>query len=166
MKLETNVVVNAPARSAWSVLAEHFADLDEWSTSVDESWLDGKLGVGAVRTWVSSTPLGPIPPSIVSERLLHFDRAALELAYAAETGLPQCISRVVNRWRVAPLSSNSCRIINRLEVQLVWWARPLAPLLRRALLAPVETFTEDLTKTIGGGGALCKPRQRRPMTAT
>ncbi len=152
MEIHCTILIDAPATEAWSVLGEHFASIGDWAASITASSLDGALGVGATRT-CSSKGFGPFPGGEFSEVLTHFDPKSMAFSYRAVTGMPWFVSRAQNRWTVEALRENQCCVHSRATLELLWWMRPLGPILQRMMRASLRGFTEELQYRVLHGSA-------------
>jgi hypothetical protein len=90
MKIQSHVMVNAPASQAWDVLGEQFAEIGTWTTAIQFSTLEGGLQVGGVRH-CHIAAFGPVPQGVIKEQLLEFDREKKFLVYNAFAGMPKFI---------------------------------------------------------------------------
>ena len=68
MELRREVEVAATVDEAWAVLGEQFGEIAAWTNAILASSLEGKLGVGAVRT-CTIEGFGPFKEGAVKERL-------------------------------------------------------------------------------------------------
>ena len=150
MEMHSDFVVNAPAEQAWHVIGEMFADIGEWTCSIQRSWLDGELGVGAVRS-CESPGFGPFKPGVYSEKLTQFDPEAMAFTYVATEGMPWITTLAMNRWSVEAIDENRCRVRSHATLELLWWLRPLAPLLRLATKKPLREVGEELIHRVEKG---------------
>jgi hypothetical protein len=136
MNFENTLTLRAPAHVAWQVIGERFGDLS-WTQSITHVDLDLGMGdvlqEGAKRVCTSSRSFGPFAPPVLHEQLLHLDRDAMQLTYAAVEGLPSMMKEARNAWTVVPLSDDTCRVESRVTTKMAWWARPLSGLLAQAV---------------------------------
>lgn len=129
------------ADDAWYVLGERFDDVT-WTSQIDESWLDGELGVGAERVC-------RFEPNMFSktgearERLIRFDRDAKALAYEI-VDLPGVMTKGINRWTITPLGPDRCRIASHATCEFTPWIAWLNPVLRLMLKRMGRQFIADL----------------------
>jgi len=79
-------------------VGERFGRIGEWASAITESVMDGRPGVGRVRT-CQVAGFGPIAAGVIQERLVDFDPEARSLSYeaAGDAG--------INRARRQPLVS-------------------------------------------------------------
>jgi hypothetical protein len=115
MKMRAEIVISAPAGDTWRVVGERFGEISEWASPITGSAMDGPPAAGQVRT-CHVAGFGPVPPAVISERLLHVDPQARSLSYEAVSGMPGFIRRAVSRWsgrcargRAGPARSGSAR---------------------------------------------------------
>jgi len=163
MQYVMQIEIDAPARAAWVVLGEQFGQVAQWTSTLDQSWLEGELGPGATRVCRSSQSFGPFPPSTVTERLLQYDPAAMELRYEATQGIPAVFREATNHWRVEAMGDARCRVVSTARVRLAWWALPLAPLMRVMMKAPMRAFELEVRRAVEQQLAAAGPD---PSTAT
>ena len=132
MDLRVEVLVNAPARAAWAVLGERFADIGDWAAPITASSLEGALGHGAVRT-CHTARFGPVPAGAIKEQLLDFDPDSMSFAYEAIDGMPGFMADAVNRWSVLPLDDQRCLVRTHATLTLRGPAALLGFILKRKL---------------------------------
>lgn len=118
--------IGASAEAVWRVVGERFGDLT-WSDGIDDSHLEGELGVGGVRV-CRFPPNAFSREGLVRERLTEFDREARVLAYVAEN-VPGVMRTASNRWTVVPLGPERCRVEMRATIELRGIFGLFAPLL-------------------------------------
>jgi len=87
MELRAEVIINAPAQTAWAVLGEQFGDIGTWAGPIVRSSVDSQPGPGTVRT-CQIARFGPFSAAIIRERLVEFDPEAMSLAYESAEGMP------------------------------------------------------------------------------
>ena len=148
MQYVTEIEIDAPARAAWEVLGERFGAIAEWVGTLDESRLVGELGPGAQRVCRSSRSFGPFPAAVVTERLTHYDPAAMELRYEATKGIPAMFRHAGNHWRIETRGDTHCRVVSTASFRLAWWAMPLALVMRAMMRGPMSTFETDLRRAV------------------
>ena len=118
--------IEASAEDVWRVVGERFGDLT-WSEGIDDSHLEGELGVGGVRV-CRFQPNAFSREGLVRERLTEFDRDGRVLAYVAEN-IPGVMRSASNRWTIVPLGPERCRVEMRANIELRGIFGLLAPLL-------------------------------------
>jgi hypothetical protein len=150
MDLRLEVVVNAPARAAWAVLGERFADIGEWATPITASSLEGELGRGAVRT-CHTTRFGPVPAGTIKERLIEYDPASMSFAYEAVDGMPGFFARLTNHWSVHPLDDKRCLVRTNATVDLRGPAALLGFVLKRKLQTDGARVLDELRHRVEHG---------------
>ena len=94
----TNVhIINAPAADVWDLMGERFADIGDWSDTVEASSLDGPLGTGATRT----CKLKPTPAGLdtIEETLTAFDRNRQHFAFEIHEACIECLDYRGSRCR-------------------------------------------------------------------
>ena len=148
MKYVTEVIVNAPAIAAWTVLGERFGALESWTSTIAHTTLDGELQVGVARTCESTQQFGPFPPATVTERLTLFDREQMEFRYEATQGIPRFVKHATNHWRIEPIGTDRCRVTSTAEVRFTWWATVLAPLFPAMIRGDMHKLSEELRVAI------------------
>jgi hypothetical protein len=156
MDMHTKFVINAPAQDAWQVLGRDFATIGQWASSIPSSHLEGELSVGAVRT-CQSEGFGPFPGGDFKEELIQFDQDAMAFTYKGTEGMPWFMLSARNAWSVEPLGPEKCCVHSRASIVLVWWMRPLGPLLLAMMRGGMKDFGDDLTHQIEQG----KPHPRK-----
>lgn len=163
MDLRLEIVVNAPARAAWEVLGERFADIGEWASPITSSSLDGAPRVGAVRT-CHTLRIGPIPAGTIKERLIEYDPASMSFAYEAVDGMPGFIKRAANAWSVHPLDDERCLVRAGATVALRGPAALLGFLLKRKLQSDGARVLDELRHRIEHGRP--HPRKMKSMATS
>lgn len=161
MDMHTEAIVDAPAARAWKVLGEEFGSIGLWSTAVDSSHVSGEVDVGAVRT-CEIARTGPFSGRF-TEELTLYDPEAMAFTYVATSGLPRFMTTAMNRWTIEALDGQRCRVRSRATLALVWWMRPLGPLMRWAMRRDMHRFVEEMRHRIEQGSV--HPRKRLALTA-
>ncbi len=143
MKIVTERVVDVPADAAWDLMGERFGDIGHWASAVRASYVEGELGVGAIRT-CDLTP-SPAASGTISERLTRFDRTRQALTYEVTSGMPGFVRFAENAWSIESLGSGKSRIRSVITLRIAWWMKPMAPMMKmqfgkliRGLIAEVE----------------------------
>ncbi len=150
MNLRSEVFVNAPARAAWAVLGERFADIGEWAVPITAWSLEGTQGRGAVRT-CHAARFGPVPAGTITERLLDFDPHAMSFAYEAIGGMPGSIADAVNHWSVHPLDGQRCLARTHATLTVRGPAAMLAFILKRKLQTDGARVLDELRHWVEHG---------------
>ncbi|MEM6533849.1 MAG: SRPBCC family protein [Myxococcota bacterium] len=143
MKIYEHIVVDASVSDLWKVLGERFADVSDWTESVTESYLDGPLTAGAVRT-CHLKPTGPLAGGIVTEELTHFMPASHSLTYQVRSGLPGFIGHLTNAWSIQELSGRRARVQSVITLRVAWWMTPLALLVKMQMRRAIRGFLKEL----------------------
>ena len=107
MELRAEVVINAPAQSAWAVVGEQFGEIGQWAAPIECSSLDSPPGRGAIRT-CQIIQFGPFRAGTIKERLIEFDPTAMTCTYESAEGMPAFVSKAVNTWSVHTESATRC----------------------------------------------------------
>lgn len=159
--------IDAPAASAWDLLANRFGDVALYASGVRAASVDGPVGVGCTRT-CTSEPFGPFASADVTERLVEFDPQGMGFTYVAGGELPAFIPSSRNRWKVEVVGSDTCRVWCHASVDLLWWATPFAPALAASIARAVDTFGADLRGRLVAPAAdpVSGGRQVRPRVHT
>ncbi len=152
MKIRTRFEINASAAQAWTVLADHFGDVYQWAGAVRQSKLDRPTGLDAIRT-CSIAGFGPIGESEISERITEYDPQLRLLSYRVESGLPPMMAGARNRWQVVADGSERCVVTSEADLRLVWWMRPLSPLIKLRLSADLRQIGEEFRHRVEHGVA-------------
>jgi Polyketide cyclase / dehydrase and lipid transport len=163
MELHTQIVIEAPAASAWAVLGQGFGEIGEWAAPIASSTLDGELGVGAVRT-CSVAGFGPVAPGIVHERLTTFEPERMTLEYEAVGGLPSFMARAVNRLSVAALGERRCQVRSDAMVTLRGPLRLASALFKWQIQLNARRVLQELRHQVEHGRA--HPRKARSVTVS
>jgi hypothetical protein len=143
MKMRAELVINAGAEDAWTVVGERFGEIAEWASAITESVIDGPPCVGRVRT-CQVAGFGPVAAGVVAERLIEFDPDARSLSYEAAAGLPWFIAGAVSRWSVHAGPGSTCTVRIRATLTLRRAARPLSPAVRWRMRAGTRRVLAEL----------------------
>ena len=148
MQLSSTHIINAPAGAVWSLMGERFADIGEWSETVESSSLDGPLQVGSTRT----CKLKPTPAGLdtIQETLTAFDHQRQHFAFDIVTGLPSFMARVSSAWTIEELDSERTRARNELSIEVKWWMRPMLPLIGRQFQKTIKLFIAEIEAAARG----------------
>jgi hypothetical protein len=117
MDLRGELIVNALARQAWTILCERFADIGEWAAPITASRRARKPRVGGART-CHTARFGPVPAGTIQERLIVYDPDAMSLTCEAIDGMPSFFERAINRWSMHPLDDERCLVRTHATVTL------------------------------------------------
>lgn len=142
--------MDAPASAAWVVLGEAFGDVADWTSTLRASSLDGPVEVGSTRT-CEVEAFGPFAPRRLTEELIEFDERSMRFTYIARSGLPPVIRAAKNRWSVEHTAEGRCRARSHISIDLVWWAAPLAPLMRWSMRSGITEVGRELRDRVEGG---------------
>ena len=118
MKITVSSDVRLPANDVWRFAAERFGDTGLWAARLDSSHLAGELGVGATRVCRAGD-------DVTEEQIIAYDPDAMTLTYR-QVNPPSIVARATNSWSVTARSPSTSQLAMRVELDLVWWARPLA----------------------------------------
>ncbi len=151
MDMHTQIFIGVSAANAWQLLADKFGDIGDYVTVMHGSSVDRTPGVGAVRTCNFGRG------QQATEVLTEFDPDAMVFTYAATSGLPRSILEAKNCWSVEALGPNRCCVHSRAHMHLVWWLRPLAPLMRVSMRPMMKRIGEELSFALEQG----KPHPRK-----
>ena len=158
MEIVTKRQMNPSVSDVWNLLGERFADIGQWSNSVERSHLDGPLGHGAVRTCeLKPTPGGP---ERIQERITLFDRDNRALNYLILSGLPGFMRRVENAWTVEAKAGQTL-VTSTLSIALAWWMLPMAPMIRRQFSKTISGFMDGMKPTLCDSRARLSPDHGR-----
>jgi len=150
MELYKEIVVNAPAATAWAILGEQFGQIAAWAAPITASSLEGEPRIGAVRT-CHIARFGPVAPGAIKERLIAFDAQAKSFAYEAVEGMPGFIGRAVNRWSVHARDEKSCIVRTHATLTLRGPAALLGILLKWKMQVDGGRVIEELQHFIERG---------------
>jgi hypothetical protein len=143
MDIREEVVINAPAPAAWAVLGERFGHIADWAAPITASSIESEPGVGAVRT-CHIAGFGPVKPGVIKERLVAFDPETMSFAYDAVEGMPDYVTRAVNRWFVYPRGNSSCVVRAHATLELRGAIRALSFLLKLRMQTDGARVLDDL----------------------
>jgi hypothetical protein len=150
MQLRAEVQIGAPPEVAWDVVGDQFGRVGEWACPISESSIDGRPGVGAVRTCRVSG-FGPVGAGVIAERLTVFDQAGRRLEYEAARGMPAFVARAASRWSVHPRLDQACVVRVHASVALRPWAWALGPLLWWRIRGQSRRVLEELAYRVETG---------------
>ncbi|GLR70206.1 SRPBCC family protein [Agaribacter marinus] len=163
MHLRNEIPVSVSSKRAWEVMGEEFGNIGLWVASLESSHLVGDLGVGAHRV-CNGLGFGPFPPSIVKEKLVHFDPQKREFSYELTEGNPWFITHARNNWTITSVDENNSIIKAHAVVDIIWFMRPLAWVLPALLKKQLALFTEELSYFIESGNI--HPRKQQVLGNT
>jgi len=150
MDVRHEVMVDAPAATAWQVLGKGFGAICEWMPNMTSSEMQGELRAGGERV-CRSAGWGPFPAGEVVEELLLFDEDAMEFAYVARSGLPWFIEHGENHWTIAPAGEDRCVVRMHGQLRTVWWLRWFAPLMVLGMRGAMAKMDEEMKHMIEKG---------------
>jgi hypothetical protein len=143
VELRAQVVISAPAQSAWAVVGEQFGDIGQWAAPIVRSWVDSQPGPGAVRTCQIAN-FGPFPAGTIKERLIQFDPNAMAFTYESAEGMPTFVSKAINRWSVQPETATRCVVRTHTTLTLRGPVRLLEMFLRLKLRTDGARVLDEL----------------------
>lgn len=123
MKIHAELALSAPAEDTWAVVGERFGEIGDWASPITRSAMDGPPAAGRVRT-CHVAGFGPVPPGVITERLLRFDPQTMTLSYEAVGGMPGFIRRAVSHWSVHQTQDGGSAVRISAPVTLRPAARP------------------------------------------
>ena len=153
----TNVhTINAPAAAVWELMGERFAEIGEWSDTVEASSLEGPLAAGSTRT----CKLKPTPAGLdtIQETLTAFDRNRQHFAFDIVTGLPGFMKRVSSAWTIEVLDEQRTRATNVLTIEVAWWMRPMLPMIGRQFKNTIKMFIGEIEQAALRPMSVVEPR--------
>ena len=162
MELQAELIINAPARVAWTVLGQGFGKICEWAAPIVASSLEGELGPGAVRI-CHTARFGPVAGGVIKERLLAFDADSMSFTYESIAGMPKFIERATNKWSIHAVDEGRCIVRTHAFVRLRGPMVLLSFLLRRSFHAGGARVLEELRHRIERGEA--HPRKAKSVAA-
>ncbi len=142
MKVKTAHELNVPADAVWTLMGDRFAEIGEWSNTVVKSSIDGPLAPGSVRT----CDLKPTPAGLdqIQEQITKFDRQGQSFAFLIVSGLPGFMRKVESEWTIEPLAGGRTRAINQLTIEVAWYMRPMAFMIRRQFQNTIKLFMREI----------------------
>jgi hypothetical protein len=166
VRIRRSIDVNASATDAWTLLADGFGDIADWTTAVASSSLVGdRVEVGAERHCQISGPGSG--DGLAVERVTAFDSDAMSYAYELVHG-PGFIRSARNVLSVRPLGPNRTRISADGKLTLPWWLVPLNPVVSIAIGSGARRFLRDLQYRLEHGSprpGVVAARAGRPRRA-
>lgn len=126
MKKRFEVELNIPAKQAWIEIGEKFGDTGQWTSTLDHSYLQGKLTEGGHRVCIKGK-------NRLTEHLTKYDPDNMFLEYELIEGRPPIVKSAANRWSVEPLGSRCCKVVMEPNIELRWWAMWLFPMMSLGL---------------------------------
>ena len=129
MDVSAEIAIATPARVAWKVLGDEFADISRWIVGITSSSTDAPPAVGVVRTCKLQS-IGPIAPRTVREVLTRYNPTAMEFEYRAIEGLPPVFTEAMNRWSVEAVDATHCVVTMHATIQLRGILRLMEPLVK------------------------------------
>lgn len=153
-QLHFHTVVAAPVDQVWEVLAERFADVGTWASTIPHSHgielTDGTQGR------VCATTLPGIDQ--VTERMLDRGDTAHTLSYLG-AGLPFWMGDARNHWYATAIDAERTRVGFRPEVRPHGFGRLLAPIMLRDGGRMAVILLDDLRMYLETGRP--SPRKQR-----
>lgn len=137
MKKSKTVILDLSATQAWEAIGNRFGDNGIWAASLTSSRLSGDLEVGVERICMNKQ-------HETIEKLTSFDAKNMELSYEITSKLPNFIKTAKNHWSVKSLGINKSSMTSTVTSDLVWWAKPLSPLMSFAISGILTKAMDEL----------------------
>ncbi|MEM7334681.1 MAG: SRPBCC family protein [Chloroflexota bacterium] len=140
MEVIRKLNVNAPASQLWTILAEEYDRVGEWTSEIEQSAPNPNLPVGEGR--VCTTPgFGDI-----KETITKFDDQAREFSYGAEiASFPFFVKEVGNSWRVEAKGNEKAVVHMHLNARLLpVFAQLMGPIMKRQMSKSADIILEEL----------------------
>ncbi len=140
MEVIRKLHVNAPANQLWTILAEEYDRVGEWTSEIVQSSSNPDLPEGEGR--VCSTPgFGD-----VKETITKFDDQGREFSYAAEIAtFPFFVKDVGNTWRVEAKGNNHSIVHMHMQARLLpVFAQLMGPVMKRQMSKSADILLEEL----------------------
>ena len=139
MEVIRKINVNASASQLWTILAEEYDRVGEWTSEIEQSAPNPDLPVGEGRVCV--TPgFGD-----VKETITKYDEQDREFSYAAEIGnFPFFVKEVGNTWRVEANGNGSIVHMHMKGRLLPVFAQLMGPIMKRQMAKSADIVLEEL----------------------
>ncbi|MBV1911509.1 MAG: SRPBCC family protein [Kangiellaceae bacterium] len=122
MKKSYEINLDTSADYAWQVIAEQFGDMGKWTSVLTHSYMKSEVGVGSHRVCINHN-------NSITEEITKYDSVSRICTYKIIVNKPIFIEDGTNQWQVIALGTNRSRLVAHINIQLVWWAKLLKPLL-------------------------------------
>ncbi len=105
------IIINAPAREVWHILAHEFDKVEQWSTGIlkSEALIDIPIPEGASvggRACYTDNVFG----NSAYEAFTYYDEQAMRFGYKAIRELPRFFKSGENNWGVTAVDKDSCEV--------------------------------------------------------
>lgn len=149
MRIETEVMVNRPARAVWAVLGEQFGEAHLWGSALLHSRGHGKPLHQQV---CESRTCDVKGMGRIHERLLDFDPERFALAYEVVEGFPFFVARGVNRWTLTPEGKQATKVYSLATITTRGVIGALmAPMLKMQMASLMRRSVEELKHYVEHG---------------
>lgn len=96
----TSDVIRVPADALWSIVGPGFADVADWTSSVQRSVSIGSPQLQGAPCTERACHVNISGYDKISERLTHYDEANRQLAYEVTDGVPGFVRMARNQWTI------------------------------------------------------------------
>ena len=151
MQLHGKLEINASADEAWKILGEGFGTISDWTSSLEDSSLNGELKVGCVRTCLSSKNFGPFKGGIAKERLVAYDTSLMMFEYKAISGLPGFVRKASNRWSIHKVDEENCIVRFNATLDLRGIFKLMEPIMKLLVKKDLNKFKNEICYRIENG---------------
>lgn len=153
-KLLAQTQIEAPAEQVWTVVGTHFAAVDQWSSTVEES---RPLRPDEVPPDISADPRAPVPGRETVSRLLTAKEVLVD--YSAEQRQftfdvahpPRALKSARNTTHVTGVGDGRSQITFDVDFELAAPMKLFAPLLRRRMQKTFKGVQVDLKTFVEKG---------------
>lgn len=109
--VERNITINVSAEKLWEMIGPGFVEVYKWSSNVDHAEGSGTPQFDGAVCSDRVCNVNVKGFDKISEKLIKYDEASMNLAYVVQDGMPGFITKAMNDWTVVPIDANHCKLV-------------------------------------------------------
>ena len=160
-EVQKEMTSNVPAAELWQMVGPGFIDVYKWSSNVDHAI--GK-GISDFEGAVCDERFCDVNVkgfSKISEKLVKYNQADMNLAYEVREGMPGFVSKAVNDWTVVAVGQNQSKLIMKAEFKTKGlMGRMMNGMMEKKMNKTLDVILND-AKTYAETGKISMAKEKR-----
>ncbi len=160
-EVQKEMTINVPAAELWQMVGPGFIDVYKWSSNVDHAI--GK-GISDFEGAVCDERFCDVNVkgfSKISEKLVKYNQADMNLAYEVREGMPGFVSKAVNDWTVVAVGQNQSKLIMKAEFKTKGlMGRMMNGMMEKKMNKTLDVILND-AKTYAETGKISMAKEKR-----
>ena len=160
-EVQKEMTINVPAAELWQMVGPGFIDVYKWSSNVDHAI--GK-GISDFEGAVCDERFCDVNVkgfSKISEKLVKYNQADMNLAYEVREGMSGFVSKAVNDWTVVAVGQNQSKLIMKAEFKTKGlMGRMMNGMMEKKMNKTLDVILND-AKTYAETGKISMAKEKR-----